>query len=139
MITQIQLIGGLLGAALLALAMALPVLGSVRQPGNLVAGLEGIQEQVSASATITESSTSGVITLSLSGDYDGAPEVVGLSLSRENPSSGDASSFVDGYDIDRAGATADAIDVTAHLDAAPGTGEQVDVRADAWVSGDANK
>lgn len=111
----------------------------VRQPGNLTPGLEGVQEEVTATVTISEASTSGTATLTLSGDYDGAPEVAGLSASRTNSSGSDSSSYVDGHDVDTDGATADSIDVDVHLDAAPGAGESVDVQVSAWVSGDANK
>jgi len=111
----------------------------VRQPGNLEPGLEGVQEEVTATVTISDSATSGTATLNLSGDYDAAPEVAGLSASRENSSGGDASSYVAGHDVDGAGATTDAIDVDVHLDAAPGSGESVDVVVSAWVSGDAAK
>ena len=109
---------------------------TVRQPGNLEPGLEGVQEEVTDAVTITEGSTSGTATLNLSGDYDAAPEVAGLSASRENSSGGDASSYVAGHDVDRAGATVDAIDVDVHLDTAPGAGESVDVVVSAWISGD---
>lgn len=112
---------------------------TVRQPGNLETGLEGVQEEVTATVTISDGSTSGTASLSLSGAYDSAPEVAGVSFSRENASGGDASSFVDGHDVDRAGATTDSIDVDVHLDAAPGSGESVDVAVSAWVSGDAQK
>jgi len=112
---------------------------AVRQPGNLEAGLEGVQEEVTGTVTISGSDTSGTVTLSLNGAYDSAPEVVGLSASRGNSSGGDSSSYVDGHDVDRANATADAIDVDVHLDAAPGSGESVDVTVSAWISGDATK
>lgn len=114
-------------------------MGDVRQPGNLVAGLEGVQEEVTATATISDADTSATVTLSLSGDYDSAPEVVGLALSRDNSSAGDGSGYIDGYDVDRANATTDSIDVHAHLDSAPTAGESVDVVVSAWVSGNPTK
>lgn len=112
----------------------------VRQPGNLEPGLEGVQEEVTASVTISDSASGGTVTLNLSGDYDSPPEVAGLSASRENSSMGsEASSYVAGHDVDGEGATVDAIDVDVYLDAAPGSGESVDVVVSAWVSGDAAK
>lgn len=112
---------------------------TVRQPGSLIPGLEGVQEEVTGTVTISESDTTGTLTLSLSGDYKNPPEIAGVSFSRENPTAGDASSYIAGHDVDGANATVDAIDIDIHLDAAPGTGESVDVVASAWVSGDANK
>lgn len=111
----------------------------VRQPGNLVAGLEGVQEEVTGSVTITEGSTSGTVSLSLSGAYNAAPELVGATFALENPSAGSATTYVAGSDVDRENATTDNIDVTVHLDAAPGAGENVDVTISGWVSGDASK
>lgn len=114
-------------------------MGQVRQPGNNTPGIEGVQEEVTGTVNISGSATSGTVTLSLDGAYDAAPEVAGLSASRENPTAGDASSYVDGHDVDRTNATQNSIDVTVHLDAAPGTGESVDVTVAAWISGDAKR
>lgn len=112
-------------------------MGKVRQAGNLDPGHEGVQERVQATVTITGSSTSGVASLALDGAFGAVPELVGATFSLENPSAGNASSYVAGHEVDRPNATENGIDVTVHLDAAPGTGESVDVVVTGWADGDA--
>lgn len=109
----------------------------VRRQGDLAPGIESIEEEVEASVTISEGNTSGTINASLSGAYDSAPELVGVSFRLANASGASAASYIDGHNVTARGTGQ--IDIEVHLDAAPGTGESVDVVAQGWVSGDVSR
>lgn len=107
---------------------------TVRRQGDLAPGVESVEEEIEASVTISGTSTSGTINASLSGSYDSAPELVGVSFRLANASSGSASTFITGHEVTSRGTGQ--IDIEVHLDQAPTSGENVDVVAHGLVSGD---
>jgi len=106
-------------------------MGDVRQPGNLKAGLEGTQEKATDTQTLADGTATGTATLSLSGAYNGTPDLVGVTF---EVTGGGSASEVTGYTVQNR--SADSIEVAFTVD--NGTGSN-DVRVAGWVDGDSEK
>lgn len=100
----------------------------IQLPGDLMPGAVGVVETQTASATISDSATEATVTFTLEGDFDAAADMAVLHDGDVSAlSAGSASTEVSDTDADRQNMTTGSVDVTATLDAAPGTGETTDV------------
>jgi hypothetical protein len=106
-------------------------MGTVRQPGNNTPGIEGVQEKATDTQTLADGTAAGTATLSLSGAYDGTPDLVGVTF---EVSGGGSASEVTGYTVQNR--SAGSIEVAFTVD--NGTGSN-DVRVVGWADGDAAK
>lgn len=118
--------------ALLAIMLA----GIVHLPGRLMPGLEGGIESQNDTVQIGEANTTGVVTFTLAADFSAAPTVtLGQEISAQ--SAGSATGAVLRAEI--TARTADSVEVTVTLDAAPGAGETTDVRVHMIAAGALNR
>lgn len=98
----------------------------IQLPGDLMPGAVGVLEQQQQTVQIGEANAAATVTFNLDGAFDAVPAIVtggGISAL----SAGSASTQLEEIEVDHQTATADSVDVTARLDAAPGTGETTDV------------
>lgn len=107
---------------------------SLLLPGDLLPGAVGVLEHQQKTVQISGSSTSATVTFTLDGDFDAVPTVVtGGGIAALSGAS--ASTQLEEAEVDHQNATADSVDVTVRLDAAPGTGETTDVTVGALFAG----